>query len=73
MKKFKISAILYYAASLCWYIAAIISFTSESSRIGVIWLCLGSSTLCLGSDSLNKYRKEKNNSDKSDDKDKPKE
>ncbi len=72
MKKFKISAILYYVAALCWYIAAIICFTSESSRVGVIWLCLGSSMLCLGSASLNKYRKEKN-SDSSDDEDKPKE
>lgn len=71
MKKFKISAILYYVAALCWYIAAIIGFTHDSSSMGVVWLCLGSATLCLGSASLNKYRKEKNN-DKSDDEDKPK-
>lgn len=66
MNKYKLSSLLYYISALCWYIAAFISFTNESRSRGVIWLCLGSAMLGLGSVFLNKYRKEKNN-DKSDD------
>lgn len=58
MKKEKTSAVLYYIASFCFYVAAIINFTSNSGNsMGVVWLCLGSTMLCLGSVWLNKIKK----------------
>ena len=46
---------IYYFASLCFYIAAIISFINEDNNsMAVVFLCLGSSNLCLGSVYLNK-------------------
>lgn len=68
MKKFKISAILYFAASVCWFIASIINFTCDDTWRGVTYLCLGALMLCTGSISLNKYKKEKNNNSDSKDK-----
>ena len=58
MKKEKTSAVLYYIASFCFYAAAIINFTSNrGNSMGVVWLCLGSTMLCLGSVWLNKSKK----------------
>ena len=46
---------MYYFASLCFYIAAIINFINEDNNsMAVVFLCLGSSNLCLGSVYLNK-------------------
>ncbi|MEE3344276.1 MAG: hypothetical protein VZS44_09320 [Bacilli bacterium] len=46
---------MYYFASLCFYIAAIINFINgDNNSIAVVFLCLGSSSLCLGSVYLNK-------------------
>ena len=46
---------IYYFASLCFYIAAIINFINEDNNsMEVVFLCLGSSNLCLGSVYLNK-------------------
>ena len=46
---------IYYFASLCFYIAAIINFINEDNNsMAVVFLCLGSSNLCLGSVYLNK-------------------
>ena len=46
---------IYYFASLCFYIAAIINFINEDKNsMAVVFLCLGSSNLCLGSVYLNK-------------------
>jgi hypothetical protein len=40
---------------LCFYIAAIInSINGDNNSIAVVFLCLGSSNLCLGSVYLNK-------------------
>ena len=51
----KKSAGIYYFASLCFYIAAIINFINEDNNsMAVVFLCLGSSNLCLGSVYLNK-------------------
>ena len=41
MKGNKITALLYFIASLLFYISAILSFTSDGS-MGVVDLCLGS-------------------------------
>ena len=59
MNNRKIS-IIYYIASACFYIAAIISFLSHNTTQGVVMLCLGSSQLCLGAVYLNKSRKDEN-------------
>ena len=46
---------IYYFASLCFYIAAIINFINEDNNsMAVVFLCLGSCNLCLGSVYLNK-------------------
>ena len=50
---------IYYFASLCFYIAAIINFiinfiNGDNNSMAVVFLCLGSSNLCLGSVYLNK-------------------
>ena len=46
---------IYYFTSLCFYIAAIINFINwDNNSIAVVFLCLGSSNLCLGSVYLNK-------------------
>ena len=46
---------IYYFASLCFYIAAIINFINgDNNSMAVVFLCLGSSNLCLGSVYLNK-------------------
>lgn len=55
----KIAGIYYFAslcfASLCFYIAAIInSINGDNNSMSVVFLCLGTSNLCLGSVYLNK-------------------
>ena len=48
-------AALNYFTSLCFYIAAIINFINgDNNSMAVVFLCLGSSNLCLGSVYLNK-------------------
>lgn len=50
MKKEKIRSICFYIVSVLFYLAAIISFVEgNDNSMGVVWLCLGSSFLCLGS------------------------
>ncbi|MBR1811785.1 MAG: hypothetical protein IJ766_09140 [Clostridia bacterium] len=64
MKKEKISAIAYYVAALCFYIVALTKgFNSGDTSTRVIWICLGSAMLCLGSVYLSKIKKG-NTSDK---------
>ena len=58
-------AALYYIGSLCFYIAAILIFINgDNNSMTVIFLCLGSSNLCLGSVYLNKDKDNGNNKDK---------
>jgi threonine/homoserine/homoserine lactone efflux protein len=50
MKKETKKSILFYAASALLYMASLISFISgNDNSMAVVWLCLGSSFLCLGS------------------------
>ena len=50
MKKGINKSILFYIASVLFFIASAIGFTSEDeSSMAIVWLCLGSSFLCLGS------------------------
>lgn len=47
---------LYYLTCVLFYIVAIINFFNSDTTTGVVWLCLGSTFLCLGTSS-----KQKNN------------
>ena len=60
MKKGINKSILFYIASVLFFIASAIGFTSgNESSIAIVWLCLGSSFLCLGST----HKKKENNTD----------
>lgn len=59
MKKEKKIAILYFFASVCYYIASMICFFGKKdTSMGIVWLCLGSAMLCLGSTHLNRKNKD---------------
>ena len=60
MKKGINKSILFYIASVLFFIASAIGFTSgNESSMSIVWLCLGSSFLCLGST----HKKKENNTD----------
>ena len=60
MKKGINKSILFYIASVLFFIALAIGFTSgNESSMAIVWLCLGSSFLCLGST----HKKKENNTD----------
>ena len=64
MKKLKLSAILYYVAAILSFIAAFNNFAGgNSDSIDVIWVCIGSTFLCLG---ISHSKKSKENKDKED-------
>ena len=58
MKKHKVSAILFYIASVFFFISAIVGYSNDNS-MATVWLCLGVSMLCLGSVHFSKKDKEK--------------
>ena len=50
MKKGINKSILFYIASVLFLVASAIDFTSgNENSMAIVWLCLGSSFLCLGS------------------------
>ena len=51
IRKEYIPAYLYYAASACMYLAAALSALTHNPTT-VMWICLGSAFLCLGSATL---------------------
>lgn len=55
----KIASTLYYCVSVCCYICSVINFIINNTSIGVIYLGLGSTFLCLGSVYLNKDKDKK--------------
>ena len=60
MKKGINKSILFYIASVLFFIASAIGFTSgNESSMAIVWLCLVSSFLCLGST----HKKKENNTD----------
>ena len=64
-KEYKISSTLFYISAVLSYIAAIINIWGGSNRpIGVAWLFLGSTFLCLGSMLLKKSKKNNDSKDK---------
>ena len=60
MKRNKITALLYFITSLLFYVSAILNFTSDVG-MGVIYLCLASTSLCFGATWLNKNKKDDDN------------
>ena len=49
MDKNKKLAIIYYLAAAVCYICACIWFCGKNTSLAVVWLCIGSTNLCLGS------------------------
>lgn len=60
-KREKVCFRCFLAASICYYIIAIVNFVDKNTTAGVIFVCLGSSFLCLSTTHLNKN--DKNNKD----------
>ena len=49
MKKLRIASTCFSLASVAFYIAAIIGFAGQGDNgMATVWLCLGSSCMCLG-------------------------
>ena len=65
MKKGINKSILFYVVSALFLIASAIGFMSgNDNSMAIVWLCLGSSFLCLGST----HKKKDNNKANTDDK-----
>ena len=60
MKRNKITALLYFIMSLLFCVSGILNFTSDV-RMGVIYQCLCSTSLCFGATWLNKNKKDDDN------------
>lgn len=56
----KTTMILYYLASVLFYIMAITKFFNSGFSSGVIWLCLGSACLCFGASAQSKNNRSDN-------------
>lgn len=64
MKKYKISSKLFYASGALFYLAAIINIVGgNDTSVGVVWLALGSTFLCLGYVNLKKSKDINDNRD----------
>ena len=65
MKKYKIAATICYVAAISFYITAIINFSGGNNHsMAVIWICLGSTFLCLGISYTKKSKEKKDKEDK---------
>lgn len=49
MKKSKVSSTLYYIVSVMFSICAMMNFVNGDTSMGVTWMAIGSTFLCLGS------------------------
>lgn len=66
MNRNKLIFILYIAASICFFVSAILGFISKNS-MAVAYLCLGACFLCLASVYYEKYKKEEKENKKNND------
>ena len=57
--KEKITFICFLVASIGFYIVSIMNFIDKNTSIAVVFLCLGSSFLCLSSTHRNKDKNNK--------------
>lgn len=62
-RSYIIVSILHFISSLFCYIAAIINFINNGG-FGVLYLCLGSTFLCLGAVWLNIYKNKQDKDNK---------
>ncbi len=58
-KNNKTVSILYYLIAVCFYIVSIINFRNGDEGMGVVYICLGSSFVCLGSVWSNKDKNDR--------------
>lgn len=56
-KTFKKPWIVFYLISVAFYVLSVMNFIDRDSSQAVIWMCLGSTFLCLGSVELTKEKK----------------
>lgn len=42
-------AIIYYLAAAACYICTVVFLYGKNTSLGAVWLCIGSTNLCLGS------------------------
>lgn len=57
--KERINFICFIVASICFYVISIMNFIDNNTSTSVIFLCLGSSFLCLSFTHLNKDKNNK--------------
>lgn len=53
----KITVILYYIASVLFYIVSATKFFNSGFTSAVVWLCLGSACLCFGASAQSKHKR----------------
>ena len=58
-KKERLSAMCFLGAAIAFYVCAIMYFLDKESSMGVVYLCLGSTNLCLASVHINKNKSNK--------------
>ncbi len=70
----KICAVLYYLSAAFCYISCVLNlFFSESGKdtsMGILWLCIGSTFLCLGSANMKIWKDKQNDTPDEENKDK---
>lgn len=56
-KSFKKTWIVFFLVSAAFYAVSVFNFIDRDSSQAVLWMCLGSTFLCLGSVELSKEKK----------------
>lgn len=55
MKKYRVTAIVFFLCALAFYALAVFNICNEETRVfGIVWMSVGSMWLCLGTACLNK-------------------
>ena len=57
-KAYRIAAIIFYIAALCFFTTIILHYINGSKGSPAGALCLGGANLCLGAANMNLYKKE---------------
>ncbi|MFR6275754.1 MAG: hypothetical protein ACLUL2_20430 [Blautia sp.] len=53
----KITVILYYIASVLFYMVSASKVSIQAFTSAVVWLCLGSACLCFGASAQSKHKR----------------
>lgn len=60
MKKYdKKAYVTFYLISIAYYVMAMISYMGDKSGSAVVWMCMGSAMLCVGTGLSSRGRKDK--------------